>query len=99
MSNQEEARKVKKGDWLFSCGIKPRQFSHFHNGNPDSFETTEGSCHSVKNCSLGLMSDAYAHWFNENKVWELYKEEKGLEVYESEVKKLCGRHDVKFEGI
>ena len=98
MTNQEEAKKVKKGDWLFSCGIKPKQFSHFHN-DPDSFETIEGSHHSVKHCSMGLMSEAYAHWFNENKVWTLFDEEDGFEIYKSKVKKLCKRHNVKYEGI
>ena len=93
---------VKKGDWLFTCGIIPKQFNNFHNDDPDSFETMEGSHHPVKHCSMGLMSNEYAEFFNKHKLWKLYdKDIEGdeLEIYKEKVKKFCKKHNIKFEGI
>jgi len=101
---------IKKGDWLFSCSMKPLQFSHWTNGDLDSFETIGGSQHSERNCSLSPISEKYALWFIENKCWEIYdriaeetneSEEAFANVwtlYEEEIKKLAESAGLEFEG-
>jgi len=37
------------------------------------FSTFDGSSHSVCGCGLSPISEKYAKWFIENKVWEIYE--------------------------
>ena len=132
MLSIEQLKNIKKGQWLFTCSMKPLQFDSFNKEkNPndynrsaftderweqfakyDDFVTMEGSHHSVKNCSLKPISESYAKWFNENKCWEIFdriteelkiKDEAEFntrwDLYEEEVKKLCQRDGIEYEGI
>lgn len=116
-------RIVEKDDWLFTCSLKPLQFSHTlfkdkelkgYDKNywdnvskeereafiEDDFVTLEGSHHSRKHCSLTPISDEYAKFFNDHKLWELFEiNYKDFEKYEQAVKDVCKAFNVKFEGI
>ena len=116
-------KKPEKGDWLFTCMMQPKQFSHFERAcmecgrfypttetvctkcnvplkeELDDFVSIDGSCHSKKHCTLHLISTKYATWFIENKLWELYTEEDGFDIYREKVKDLCKKTNIVFEGI
>jgi len=34
-------KNLKKGDWLFTCAMKPKQFSHYTENNPDDYSPDE----------------------------------------------------------
>jgi hypothetical protein len=88
---------MKKNQWILTCSIQPKQFSHFINN--DAFECIDGSQHSKEHCGLKLISDEYANWFNQYKIWELYEKTQDFIKYENEVEKLCELNNIKFEGI
>ncbi len=108
-------KNLKKGQWLFTCAMKPKQFSHYNERDRvdyseveneeeflewlkyNDFVTLEGSSHSQKNCSCKPISEKYAKWFLENKVYELYEDDFG--IYEEQVKELCKKHNIEYEGI
>ena len=99
-----EIKAIKKGQWLFSCSMKPLQFDHWDEkyNDFDGFYTIEGSSHSVSNCSLSPISDEYAKFFIENKCDELFDasaEGNYWDAYENAVKELCTKHSIKYEGI
>ncbi len=72
--------------------------------NYDNFITVEGSHHFVKNCSCKPISEAYALWFIKNECWNIYYKlqdqniENIWECYEEEIKKLCMRDSITYEG-
>jgi len=73
------------------------QFSKY-----DDFVTLNGSNHSVKNCGLLKVSDAYAEWFNDNQIWLLYDKdplETAFERYEARVKACCDYFEIEYEGL
>lgn len=67
----------------------------------DSFETTDGSSHTRKNCSLRLVSEKYALWFIENKCWDMFDDslENCWEAYELKIRSLCERDGIVYEGL
>ena len=86
-------RIVEKGDWMFTCSMQPLQFSHWE--DDDRFITLNGSHHSQRHCSL-----AYAKFFIEHKLWELYEVNgKDWEKYPEAVKKVCEAYKIKYEGV
>lgn len=58
---------MKKGDWIFTCSMKPEQFGKWQ--DEDDFETIEGSGHNKNNCGLKPISEKYALWFLKNEFW------------------------------
>lgn len=116
-------RVVEKGDWLFTCSMEPKQFSHWDEPRNykdyaisderwdemsekekekwmyEDFTTIGGSDHSRSNCGLSPISDEYAKFFIDKKLWELYDLYKDFELYEEAVKKVCEAYKVKYEGI
>lgn len=63
---------MKKGDWLFTCSMQPKQFGKWQNEDMDDFETIEGSSHNKNNCGLKPISENYAQWFLKNEFWNFY---------------------------
>lgn len=114
---------LQKGQWVFTCSMKPQQFDSFDKEkNPsnwnrpaftdeawerfskyDDFTTMCGSSHSVFHCHIKLITEAYAKWFLENKIDEIYdtyKEQEGQwELYENEIKRRCQEAGVEYEGF
>lgn len=118
----QKYKNLKKGDWIFTCSMQPKQFSHINidkNRNDydpmsdenweeikyDDFETIEGSHHSFKHCGCNKISEKYAKWFIEHKIWELLdsfiasSEEAKWHFYEGCVKTKCRNHGIEYEGI
>ncbi len=95
-------KNIQKGQWLFTCSMQPLQFLAFDE-NGDDFTTMNGSKHSVRNCSCKIISENYAKWFIDNKIEELFAKYSNIdnrwELYENEVKELCKRDNIIFEGI
>ncbi len=88
--------KIKKGDWVFTCSLKPLRFNTFEDDSDIDFWTVEGSSHSTIHCGCRVVSEEYAKWFIDNKIWELYTG--SFEDYESNIRKLCVRDSIEFEG-
>ena len=61
------------------------------------FTTMRGN-HSTINCGCTRVSEKYAKWFNENKVYELYDQDESFDVYECKIRELCIRDGIEFEG-
>ena len=120
--NLSELKALKRGQWIFTCSLEPKQFDSFEpEKDPkrfdrskfsdeswelfskyDDFTTTEGSLHSVQHCSCKVISQKYAKWFIENKIWELfppYGLEDSFQVYEKLVKEKCEKDNIEYEGI
>lgn len=98
---------ISHGDWLFTCRMEPLQFDKWLDDKKEDFQTIEGSSHSKSNCSLKPISTKYATWFNENKIWELYKRpeertaeknQKAFDDYEALVKQKAKEDGVEYEG-
>jgi hypothetical protein len=93
-------------DQTYIQSLTPEELDAFIH---DDFATIEGSHHSTHSCSMTLISESYAKWFLENKVWELYDQYKNSKdndtyenrwmLYERDVKHLCEAHGIKYEGI
>lgn len=98
---REEVKKITKGTWIFSCSMKPLQFSEWLDNGFNDFETIEGSHHSRRNCSLSIISEGYAKWFLDNKIDELYEEigEDTWTIYENKIKELAERDGITYEGF
>ena len=62
---------MKKGDWLFTCSMKPLQFDKWT--DEYDFETIEGSHHSRTFCGLKPISENYAKWFLKNEFWNFFE--------------------------
>ena len=90
---------IKKGQWIFTCSMQPQQFDHWI--NDDDFVTEIGSHHSLINCSLKIISDEYAKFFNDNELWNLFDEDDDnrWDKYENRLKRVCEEFDVKYEGL
>ncbi len=67
-----------------------------------NFETSDGSMHSLKHCGLRLISDEYAQFFLENKLWELFDSNDDIEFrwlkYENKIKAICLENNILYEG-
>jgi len=87
-------------DQTYINSLTPEQLDAFIH---DTFVTLEGGNHSARNCSMKLISESYAKWFIENKVWELFDKyvdrEDRFVFYELEVKELCRAQGIEYEGI
>ena len=92
-------RIIEQGDWLFTCSMKPVQFGVWLNKEEDDFETLNGSQHSKRNCSLSPISDEYAKFFNDHKLWELYDIYEDFDKYKEAVKQVCLAFKIRYEGI
>ena len=92
---------MKYNDWIFTCSLEPKRFSHFTDESDDDFETVEGSSHSKKHCSLTHISDKYANWFIKNRCWELFQDDIAdvWVNYEQKIKELCIRDNIEYEGF
>lgn len=106
-------RILEKGDWLFTCKMEPVQFdrtipvdrsqypnlsdSEWDIFKDDMFCTLEGSHHSRKYCSCTPISDEYAQFFIQHKLWELFRN--NWEKYEADVRTICNLFKIKYEGI
>ncbi len=77
--------------------MMPQQFDKWL--NEDMFITINGSQHSKENCSLSLISNKYAEFFNKHQLWELYDIYYDFEKYENAVKQICEAYQIKYEGI
>lgn len=64
---------MKHGDWLFTCRMEPVQFDAWANEDHNDFMTLDGSGHSAAHCGLHPVSERYAHWFLDNKLYEYYR--------------------------
>jgi hypothetical protein len=94
-------KNLKKGQWLFTCSLKPKQFSHYDD-NDEDFNTIGGANHSFKHCGCKLISDEYAEWFINNITEDMLPpsgNEKRWEIYETKIKELCIRDNIEFEGF
>lgn len=90
----------KEGDWLFTCAMEPRQFSHWEDLERETFETIGGAHHSKHGCSLNLITTKYAEFFIKHKLWELYEiNYSQFDRYEEAVKLVCQAYKIKYEGI
>jgi len=93
---------IQKGDWLFTCTMKPEQFKEWENDRYDGFLTLNGSSHARAGCSLQPISAVYARWFIDHKLWELFP---GSEVkdrwgiYEEKIKNLAEEAGLDYEGV
>lgn len=73
----------------------------------NDFTTLNGSSHAVAGCNLKLISDKYAKWFIKNECWNLlekhkegeYKNYSNFEKYEKDIKALCEKEGIEYEGI
>jgi len=65
----------------------------------DDFMTIDGSNHSVGNCGLHKVSDAYAEWFIDNQMWLLYDDNQQFECYEARIEAVCQYFGIEFEGL
>ena len=92
-------RIIERGDWLFTCSMKPEQFGAWRNGEEDDFNTLNGSDHSKRHCSLSPISDEYAKFFNDHKLWELYDIYQDFDKYREAVKQVCLAYKIRYEGI
>ena len=65
---------VKKGDWIFTCSMRPQIFDSFidENRDKDNFTTLCGSHHSIENCGLHIVSKEYADFFLKNEFDKYY---------------------------
>lgn len=84
-------------DWNKMTPLEKMQFQY------DGYKTIGGAYHSIKNCGCKPISEAYAKWFLENKIDEIFKvyedKENRWELYENEVKRLCQEAGIEYEGI
>ena len=68
-----------------------------------NFATLDGSIHSLKHCGLRLISDKYAQFFMENKLWELFDSNVDIEFrwlnYENKIKTICLEKNIFYEGF
>lgn len=118
---KKKLKEIKKGQWIFTCSMQPKQFDHYEERNPedytkgnftdeqwedflkyDNFVTLEGSWHSRRNCGLKLISEAYALFFIENELWNLFfqsDEDQCWVKYEERLRRVCDEFDMKYEGF
>lgn len=79
----KEIRNLKKGDWLFTCKMEPKQFGEFWVENKElkellkyycvgDFNTIDGSGHSIFGCGCKPISKKYAMFFIAHKLGEYY---------------------------
>jgi len=92
-------RIIERGDWLFTCSMRPEQFGAWRNDEEDDFNTLNGSDHSKRHCSLSPISDEYAKFFNDHKLWELYDIYNDFDKYSAAVKQVCMAFKIRYEGI
>lgn len=86
---------LNKGDYVFTCKTYPLIFSHYI--DEDTFETTEGTQHSLEHCKLIPISRKYALWFLSNKIYEAFNE---LSDYSklSPFKRIDKNHYIRVQG-
>lgn len=74
----------------------------------DDFQTMEGSHHSRRNCSLKIITEAYALWFIKNQIWEIYDKVKSDDTipedqvwieYEKTIRQKCDKDGIIYEGF
>jgi len=94
-------KELKKGDWIFSCYMKPLQFKKWQDN--EGFETLEGTTHGISSCGCIPISKKYAKWFIDNNIDKLYnkhrEKENAFDLYELEVKSICIKENILYEGI
>ena len=94
---------IDKGEWIFTCSMKPKQFDYWDDEQEDNFHTIDGSYHSRTHCGLVPITKEYAEWFIKNECDKLFDPESNIEdkwdIYINKVKVLCERDNINFEGV
>jgi len=85
--------------WII-VGWKPEQFKKWC--SPSSIKVKGSNLEIELNAPVTVISEAYAKWFLENKIWEILNTYSGpnrVGLYEKAVRRLCKHQNIKFEGI
>ena len=108
-------KNLKKGDWLFTCAMKPKQFSHYDERNRADYGEVENEEEFLEWCkyddfqtlegsSHSQKNCSCSPISKEYAKWFLENEvdklyEDDFAIYEEKVKELCKKENIEYEGI
>ncbi|NCD71619.1 hypothetical protein [Mucilaginibacter agri] len=95
-----ETRNPNDYDQEYLNSLDSEAYSNFLN---DSFETTDGSSHSFKNCGCKVISEAYAKWFIQNNIHLMFDKYENYDnkwdLYTYDVRQASMAAGLPFEGL